>query len=363
AQAAAVTTVNGYALSYVTSFFGPKPLTAGDGMRALADVAAKEGVEFFYSTPGVQLVKDGDKVIGVIGKNADGTYTQFNASKGVILATGDYQNDEEMCDYYLPDIHNFERKQMGKTGDGHKMGVWAGGKIEDLNHTKMLHDFDAGPAPMCDMPFMTVNDMGERFSNETTEMSLLNNYLRQADRTGWYTQVFDSKYEVFAATWPGKVVPPAGLKTYMPDDTAEKKGVFADLVRTFECATLDELAAKLEIDPATFKASVARYNEMVAAGADTDFGVPADKLFTIDTPPFYGIHRHLRVSAIVSGLDIDENSQCLTPEGTPIPGLFAAGNCAGKFYGGVDYPMTLPGLSLGRCYTFGRVVGQFVAKL
>ncbi|NTU89296.1 MAG: FAD-dependent oxidoreductase, partial [Actinobacteria bacterium] len=88
AQAAAVTTVNGYALSYVTSFFGPKPLTAGDGMRALADVATKEGVEFFYSTPAVQLVKDGDKVIGVIGKNADGTYTQFNAAKGVILATG-----------------------------------------------------------------------------------------------------------------------------------------------------------------------------------------------------------------------------------------------------------------------------------
>ena len=36
---------------------------------------------------------------------------------------------------------NFEPKQTNKTGDGHKMVVWAGGKIEDLAHTKMLHDF------------------------------------------------------------------------------------------------------------------------------------------------------------------------------------------------------------------------------
>ena len=56
------------------------------------------------------------------------------------MACGDYQNDEEMLHYYQPDMTNFEPKQTNKTGDGHKMVVWAGGKIEDLAHTKMLHD-------------------------------------------------------------------------------------------------------------------------------------------------------------------------------------------------------------------------------
>ena len=45
-------------------------------------------------------------ITGVIAKGADGNI-QFNAKKGVILATGDYQNDDEMMDYYLPDLHYF----------------------------------------------------------------------------------------------------------------------------------------------------------------------------------------------------------------------------------------------------------------
>ena len=65
-------------------------------------------------------------VTGVIAETADGN-VQFNAAKGVILATGDYQNDDDMMAYYLPDLQNLGRKQMNKTGDGHKMVVWAGG--------------------------------------------------------------------------------------------------------------------------------------------------------------------------------------------------------------------------------------------
>ena len=61
------------------------------------------------------------------------------------------------------------------------MPTGPGGVIEPLGHTKMLHDFDAGPASMCDMPFLAVNRKGERFVNETVAMSLLNNYLRDAE--------------------------------------------------------------------------------------------------------------------------------------------------------------------------------------
>ena len=184
----------GYDINFVTSFFGPKPYNTGDGMRALAATAEKEGVEIFYSTPAEQLVTgDGGKVTGVIAKGKDG-HVQFNASKGVIVACGDYQNDEEMLHYYQPDMTNFEPKQTNKTGDGHKMVVWAGGKIEDLAHTKMLHDFDAGPASMCDMPFLAVKMDGTRFVNETVEMSLLNCYLRSKEDSGHYCQVFDSNY-------------------------------------------------------------------------------------------------------------------------------------------------------------------------
>lgn len=357
--------INGYGLDFVTSFFGPKPYTTGDGMRHLAVTAEKAGVKFFYNMPAEQLVQNaaGD-VVGVIAKGKDGKYTKFLARKGVIMATGDYQNNKAMSDYFIPDLKYMGRKQMGKTGDGFVMVYWAGGVIEPLGHTKMLHDFDAGPPLMGDMPFLAVNRDGKRFVNETVEMSLMNNYLRAERDSGHYAQIFDADYMTTAAKWPGRLTPPDELKNWMPDVPGPRKGVFDSQVNTHVAGTLEELAKKLEIrDPAALVASVKRYNEIVASGKDTDFGKPAQFLAPVDKAPFYGIHRRVRISALCSGMVIDENHRALDAGGKPIKGLWIVGNLGGGFYGGVDYPLTVFGLSLGRCYTFGYLVGRQVAKL
>ena len=360
----AIRKLNGYTLNYVTSFMGPKPYTTGDGIRAMAKVAEKAGVKFYFRMPAVQLVQNAaGEVQGVIAKGKDGKYTRFMARKGVILSTGDYQNNKEMCDYFIPDLKHFGRKMMDRTGDGFAMAYWAGGVIEPIGHTKMLHDFDAGPASMCDMPFLAVNREGKRFVNETVEMSLLNNYLREAKDAGHYCQVFDSNYMTQAATWPGKLVPPEGLKNYMPDDPSPKVGVFPSQVNTHVANTLEELAVKLQVNPANFVATVKRYNEVVAAGKDDDFGKPANRLIPVDKAPFYGIHRRVRISTICSGMLVDVNHQALNADGRPIKGLFLIGNLGAGFYGGVDYPLTVFGLSLGRCYTFGFLAGRHVAQL
>ena len=361
---AAIKEVNGYPMDYLSIDFGPKPYNTGNGMQVLADYAAAQGVEVFYNTEAKQLVGDAAGVTGVIAEGPDGT-VQFNASKGVILATGDYQNDDDMMAYYLPDLANLGRKQMNKTGDGHKMAVWAGGAIEDITHTKMLHDFDGGPGSMADMPFLAVKQDGTRFCDETLGMSLMNNFLRSEADQGDYNQIFDSNYMTAAAEWPGKLFDPEAIKVYMPEEDVEKVGVFEDQIGTFKADTLEELATKLGItDTAAFVKSVERYNECVAAGKDLDFGKEGKWLTAIDTPPFYGIHRHVRVSAIVSGVNVGPNMEVLAAEtGEAIPGLFAIGNTAGNFYGGVDYSMYMPGLSLGRAHTQGYVTGKYVASL
>lgn len=43
---------------------------------------------------------------------------------GVVVATGDYTNDDEMMAYYNPDMNHLDRKETNKTGDGQKMMVW-----------------------------------------------------------------------------------------------------------------------------------------------------------------------------------------------------------------------------------------------
>jgi fumarate reductase flavoprotein subunit len=363
-QQASTVTINGYKLNYHTSYFGPKPYTNGEGMRALGKTAEKAGVQFFFNTPGIQLIQDpSGRVIGVIGQRPDGGYIRFAAQKGVILATGDYQNNKAMCDYFIPDTKHFGRKQVNKTGDGHIMGYWAGGVIEPIGHTKMLHDFDAGPASMCDMPFLAVDQKGKRFVNEMVEMSELNNYLRQPDNAGQYSQIFDANYMRQAANWPGRLVPPEELREYMPEEPSPHHGVFETFIDTHKANTLEELAAKIKVDPTTLVETVKRYNTVVASRQDTDFGKPSNLLHPIDTPPYYGIHRTIRISAICSGLLVNENHQCLDANANPVKGLYAIGNLGGGFYGGPDYPLTVLGLSLGRCYTFGYLTGKHVAQL
>lgn len=362
-QQGAIMKVNGYPMSYITSFFGPKPYTTGDGMRHLAKYAEQAGVKFFYLHPAHQLVLKDGAVVGVIARNSEGKYVRFMAKKGVILATGDYQNNKAMSEYFLPDLKYLGRKQMDKTGDGFQMAFWAGGVIDPIGHTKMLHDFDAGPATMCDMPFLAVNRDGKRFVNECAEMSVLNNYLKSKHDAGQYCQIFDADYMTQGAKWPGVVIPPQGLKNYMPDEPGAKKGVFPSFINTFSANTLEELARKLELPADALVATVKRYNEMVAAGRDEDFGKPADKMAPVVKAPFYGIHRTIRISAIVSGMLVDEHHNALNADGKPIKGLYLAGNLSGGFYGGIDYPLTVYGLSLGRCYTIGFLTGKHVASL
>ena len=307
-------------VSYFAFDFGPKPYNTGSGMRDLCDYYnGKDGLEIFYSCPAEQLVKDGDKVVGVICKDGS-DYVQFNAKNGVVVATGDYTNDDEMMAYYNPDMNHLDRKETNKTGDGQKMMVWAGGRMESVCGSKVQHDFDAGPGSMADMPFLTVKNDGTRFCNEArSAMAYNGNFLTSEEDNGYYTQVFDSNYMTDCADWPGKLYDPEAIKAYMPEEPGEKKGVYPDLAATFKADTIEELGKKLGLtDVDAFVKTVARYNELVDAGVDEDMGKPAKWLKPIKQAPFYGIHRHIRLSTIVHGVNVNGEMQVLDKDGNPI---------------------------------------------
>lgn len=347
---------------------GPKPKDVGTYVRTiLANELAKmpDNLHAYMSTPGVQLVKDGEKVVGVIGKTAEGKYIKFNAKK-VILATGDYQNNDAMVDRWCPDVAEFDKKQYHKTGDGHIMAIAAGAKMENLGHTKMMHDFDSGK--MFEEPFLYVNMEGKRFTNEDLPFVYMGNLLKYQKpfngganinanhpngSKGWYCEIFDSDYPNYANA-PAKL---EALESCIPEGEAPA-GVIDYLRDTYRADTIEELAGKLGIDAAELQATIDRYNELCAQGKDTDFGKNAKYMNPIKTAPFWGIRKHIRVSAICAGVNINENAQALNANGEPIEGLYAVGNLGGPFYGGGDYPMHQAGLSLGRCYTFGVIAAK-----
>lgn len=189
---------------------------------------------------------------------------------------------------------------------------------------------------------------------------------------GWYCQIYDSNYmnhEKFES-----LVPPAAMEKYMPEisdkdyvashNGAARTGVFPYLIDTWRADTLAELADKLGIeDKAAFIATIERYNEQCENGVDNDFGKDKKWMNALKKPPFYGIRRHLRVSALCSGVYINANGQALNENKKPIEGLYCVGNLGGQFYGGADYPFHATGLSIGRCFTFGRLAAKHAVSL
>ena len=348
---------NGYEAHFLMA--RPKGTHAATA-QLLADYAQANGVDVFYETPGVQLVCSDGAVTGVIA-GTEGNYTQFNASKGVILATGDYQCNEEMIAYYCPDALYFPPLIAERTGDGHRMGTWAGGHIEPLNHTKMIHD-----VWMQFAPYMMVDESGKRFCDEHIPWFRINNLMRdmlkahQDDpENARVFSIFDSAYVDQATEWA------AYDENIVPKEVPADQETLGDYALVNKADTLEGLAELINIDPEVLVSSVERYNELVDKGADDDFGKDARYLAKIEVGPFYAVQRDFNwgLSATLGGLVIDEKQHVLDDNDEPIPGLFAAGNCSGPFFGAVDYPMTFGGLSIGRCITGGYIAAEVAMEV
>jgi succinate dehydrogenase/fumarate reductase flavoprotein subunit len=341
--------------------FEPKPITYGDAMRSIATLGDKFGVDYYYNTPGVKLLTDDSgKVVAAIGKRNDGGYTRFNVTRAVILTTGCFSNNQAMLTRFCPDGLGFMPKVSNRFGDGHLMAVQVGANLRGGAYAKMVHDNDAGP--MQDIPWLAVTDEGERFMNEDVNAQLWNNYAKSLPNMR-FTSIFDANYAVLVEKLGGRPLTEEGIEAYIPGtEAALEKGVYADFVATYKDDTLEGLAQQIGIPADSLVKTVARYNEVVASGADTDFGKNARFLAPLDTPPYYGAHRWPRISTILSGVDVNQYMQVLDAEGNIIEGLYAAGNCGGRpAAGSGDWRQVAQGESLGFAFTGGYVAGRHAA--
>lgn len=358
----------------------------------LLETNAKDrGVDIRWNTPAAQLLREGkDRVTGVIAKNSEGDYLRFNAKKGVILCTGDYGHNPAMVKKYIPERathftdvfyghdNRFSRdpellkKYIGpgalpvpdhvkgphkNTGDGHQMGLWVGAAIDEPPHCPMLFDHAVVESPipifvpLTRQPFLNVNLNGERFKNE----ELPYGYICNAD----LTQPGYVKWVVWDAKWEEEVkrMGQIGCKALLPP--LHNPGIVQVLIDKGiikSANTLDELVQKMQVPAETFKATVARYNQLARQGKDLDFGKRPECLSTIEKAPLYAIKMGVSLLVTLGGLKVNTRLQVLDTERKVIPGLYAAGNTSGGFFS-EDYPITIFGVSHSRALTFGRLAG------
>ena len=333
--------------------------------------AVAAGAEFVFDSPAVQLVQDDSgKVTGCICETADG-YVQYNAAKGVVLCTGDISGDIEMCKAYAPICVEYGQPRsqytpMGvNTGDGHKMGMWAGAQLQDLPLPTMMH-----PQAFCWFhgPFLFVNDNGERFMCEDTWVqgkSLAIN--RQPNGEAW--SIFDANWKtdlVNGLPYGGGMFwdsfRPYGSDLELAPEYFETQiPTYIEAGNAYECDTLEELAESIGCDPATLQATVDRYNELCEKGEDTDYYKKPVFLTPVKEGPFYALKVGPAILSITGGLKVNIDFQCLNADGEPIEGLYALGNCMGDITA-VDYPINVAGNSHGRCITYGYLLGRDLAQ-
>ena len=312
-----------------------------DTMTALAELAESKGAVFHYSTPCVQLVQaDDGTVTGAVGKQEDGTYIKLNAAKGVILAAGDYMNNDSLTSRYAGDIDIFWRKQTNRTGDGHILASLAGSQIVPANHARQIHGMIPG---FMTTPLLILDPQGERFMNEGVVM------------TSWNTQILShyrgtgdsTVYRFFDAAVEDKYT---DLKTVL---AAVDKSIDEGTTKYYTRAdTLEELVEAVGLPAEVALASIERWNDLCATG-DEDFGMDPEKMKPLDTPPFYCIKDTPGLAAINGGVYVDDSYRITTAEGEVIPNLFAAGVDAGNLCGGIDWNMP-GGCSNSHCFTAGR---------
>ena len=331
--------------------------------EALNTSAKDNGAEFFFNTHAEQLVGDASSgITGVIATDADGKYVQFNAAKGVILATGDISGNQEMVDAWAPICNRSDgfiyTPQGGNTGDGITMGCWAGAAISKSPAAPMVHQFTLSSYTFnltaFIMSWLAVNRNGERYGAEIPfEPYLTNARMNTPGDIAW--SIFDADYPKYVQMqWPTK------YETWL-DGIEEEMEARIESGELFKADTLEELAEKIGVPADKLKETVEGYNAMYQKGEDTLFDVPAQFLSEVKTAPFYATPLVCSTLTIPFGLHVNDDSQVCTEDDEPIAGLFAVGNVQGDFFG-KDYPVHCPGISHGRCVTFGQLVGEALAK-
>lgn len=338
-------------------------------------------ISYFNTRVEKLLRQPGSRVEGVIARTAEGTLKKTYANKGVILATGDYMNDKEMLKRFLPGMTETPKqwtsylmnREPSNTGDGHKMALWAGAKLQDSPHAPMAHHMGSvfGVSD-----FLLLDTRGKRFVNEDAPGQQIGSQIENlADKTAW--QIVDGNWrEDIPREYPSH----GNVCFVTEDETLENGSIYDKLCfidnyiapkyieqnieegKLIRAETLDELIDKIGLPKEEALASIQRYNRMCHQKKDTDYGKEKERLFAVEKAPFYAAKFTPAVMiAALGGIQSDEDAHCYDTEGKMIPGLYAAGNVQGNRVA-VDYPLTVPGLSHSMALVYGRIAARNLAE-
>ena len=322
--------------SYISSF-----VRGGyDLVYALNRQARRLGVRIRFSSPVTSLAPDPASGLCRVEFRSQGKASAILA-RSIILATGGYTDSVALRSRYDPRLtaaftttaNPYGDGAASNTGDGLVMAQKLGADAVDLDQILTI-PFSGGRITNYVGPDIYLDEQGHRFVNEAASME-----------------------DISKAVWdlPGKTF-------WVLTDSQSSKGASRNaklingIVKTAN--SLPEAAREMGIDPEALEEELQIYNECARTGKDPYFHRTT---FTqqINKPPFYFGRERPYIHFCNGGVRFDTEARVLRKDGSPIPGLFAAGEVTGGLHG----HGRLGGTSLPDCVVFGRTAGRNAARL
>lgn len=351
------------------------PQISGGGLaviEALTPRIEQMGGRFLYETTAKDLILDeAGAVCGLKCTGKNNEPIEIHA-KAVILASGGFQGNPQMLARYVGPESKFLRPVAPggyyNKGEGLKMALAVNaapaGDWSDV-HRQMVDPRSPGHEALTHIWQMgiVVNQNGERFFDEFDS-----NFLN------WHEE-------------PGRAIvkQPGGISYIICDDQVGsgpyqgwRRGL-RNPVDPIVADTLEELATMLLIAPQNLQRTVDEFNAACTRSDEVELGFAnVDALpFTFDgiategisppksnaakrieTGPFFCYPMISSVCMTIGGLRVTRDAQVVNQSAEVIPGLYAAGETIGMYYG-----MYVGGTSVLRGLTFGKISGAHAASV
>lgn len=313
------------------------------------------------------LIKSQGRITGLWVRRGE-QLVEIEARKGVVLASGGFEWNEEMMAEYFPNIPNEWRGSPStNTGDGHRMALEVGAKLERMDQALVygtvprIYEGYVRGVPSADYTLphsMIVGRHGRRFKNEK-EISNGLPLLECDPETG--EPVHLPAWRIYDAQFAAKYA------HALPKGSPE--------ARLYKDNTLGGLAGQIGLDPDTLIRCAKRMSDFARNGVDEDFGrgnsiwdlnrggdprmSPNTTLGTIEAPPFYAFPFKPSILGTKGGPRTNAVGQVINTDSEIIPGLYAAGNVMANPFGtkGVG-----GGTTLGPVLTWGYICGLNVHR-
>ena len=286
-------------------------------MKVLKEATSNKNIEIRTSNKvtGLLTAVDGS-VTGVKVENANGSaYTL--AAKAVIIATGGFGANLDMVTSLQPSLKGFATlNHPGATGDAFGWVTAIGGATiqmaniqihptaEATNHILITEAVRGNGA-------ILVNHESKRFCNEMDTRDVVSAAIL-AQTQGEAFLIFDQGVRKSLAS----------IETYANQHLLK------------EGATVAELAQAIGVPAADLETTLNRYNTYQKEGVDKDFGRSATGMTaSLETAPYYAVRVTPAIHHTMGGLSVNTDTQVLRADGTPIPGLYAAGEVTGGLHG------------------------------